>query len=97
MLHDVGATGAGIPIQALPMTHLIILTYVLGILDSHLVFSDLRILSQLEDTSYPHPLHINSISPRIYLYINVHPLDASPRHSEVTMTMRVARQPNRAF
>jgi hypothetical protein len=31
VLHDVGETGAGIPIQALPMTRLIILMYVVRI------------------------------------------------------------------
>jgi hypothetical protein len=31
VLHDLGATGAGIPIQALPRTHFLILTYVLVI------------------------------------------------------------------
>jgi hypothetical protein len=65
-------------------------------LRSHLVFINLCIVSSLEDTPYPHP-HISSISLRIYLHINVHPLDASPRHFEATMTMRAAHRPNRAF
>jgi hypothetical protein len=64
----------------------------------YLVFSDIRILSRLEDPSYLHPLHINSIvSLRIYLHVNVHSLDVSPHHSEVTMTMWAARRHNRAF
>jgi hypothetical protein len=66
-------------------------------LRSHLVFIDLCIVSSLEDTPYPHPPHLNSISLRIYLRVDAHPLDASPRHSEATMTMRAAHRPNRAF
>jgi WD40 repeat protein len=66
-------------------------------LGSCVVFSDLRILSSLEGRSCPHPLHISSISPRIYLCINAHPLNVSPRYPEATTTMRVAHRPNRTF
>jgi hypothetical protein len=93
VLHDVRETGAGIRIQALPTTH-IILTYVL---QSSFSFIDLCIVSSLEDTPYLHPLHSNSISLRIYLHINAHSLDASPHHPEATMTMRAAQRPSRAF
>jgi hypothetical protein len=55
-------------------------------LGSHVVFSDLRILSSLEGRSCPHPTHISSISPRIYLCINAHPLNVSPRYPEATTT-----------
>jgi hypothetical protein len=93
VLHHVRETGAGILIQALPTTH-IILTYVLR---SHLVCIDLCIVSSPEDTPYPHPLHINSISLRIYLHINARHLDASPRYPEAAMTMRAAQRPSHAF
>jgi hypothetical protein len=92
VLRDVRETGAGIRIQALPTTH-IILTYVV---QSSFSFIDLCIVSLLEDTPYPHPLHSNIISLPIYLHINVRPLDASPRHYEATMTMRAAHQLSRA-
>jgi hypothetical protein len=95
MLHDLGATGAGIPIQALPMTHLISIRCVFRI--SSRSFSDFRILSSLQDTAYTHHLHIDRTSLRIYLYMNVHLLTASPRHPDATMTMQTTRQPNPIF
>src|ERR1700709_2727187 len=61
---------------------------------SHVVFSDLRILSPLEG---PHLLHANSTSLSIHLHMDAHLLDVSPRHPEATMTMRASRSPNRAF
>jgi hypothetical protein len=62
-------------------------------LGSHVVFSDLRILSPLEG---PHLLHANSTSLYIHLHMDAHPLDVSPRHPEATMTMQATRRPNHA-
>jgi hypothetical protein len=88
MLHDLGATGAGIPIRALPTTHLISITYVFRI--SSTSFSDFRILSSLRDTAYTHHLHVDRTSLRIYPYINAHLLTAS-RHPDPTITIQMTR------
>jgi transposase InsO family protein len=95
MLHDLGATGAGIPIQALPMTHLISITYVFKI--SSRSFSDFRVLSYLQDTANIHCPHFHRTSLCIYLYVKAHPLTASPRHPYTIITMLVTRQPNLIF
>jgi hypothetical protein len=89
MRHDLGATGAGIPIPALPTTHLISITYVFRISSGS--FSDVRILSSLQDTAYTHRLHVNKTSLRVYLYINAHPLTACPRHPDPTITLQMTR------
>src|ERR1700710_2910107 len=95
MLHDIGATGVGIPIQALPMTHLIGISCVLRI--SSRSFSDFRILSSLQRTAYTHRLHVNRTSLRIDPYINAHPPTACPRHPDATMTIQTMRQENPIF
>jgi hypothetical protein len=66
-------------------------------LGSHLGFSDPHILSFLQHTAYTHRLHVNRPSLRIYLSINAHPLTASPRHPDATMTIQMTRQPNPIF
>jgi hypothetical protein len=63
---------------------------------SHLVFSDLRILSSLQDTAQQHPPHVNSMALPIYLRINKHFL-AAPRHLDATATTQRTYQPNHAF
>src|ERR1700710_789989 len=95
MLHDIGATGVGIPIQALPMTHLIGISCVSRI--SSRKFSDFRILSSLQHTAYTHRLHVNRTSLRIDPYINTHPLTACPRHPDAPMTIQMAPQRNPVF
>jgi hypothetical protein len=85
MLHGLGATGVGIPIQALPTPHLISITYVFSV--SSRSFSDFRILSSLQETAYTHHLHVDRTSLRIYLYINAHLLTASPRNLDATITI----------
>ena len=95
MLHDLGATGAGIPIQALPTTHPIGISCVLKI--SSRSFSDFRILSSLQHMAYTHRLHANRTSLRIDPYINAHPLTACPRHPDATMTIQTIRPANPIF
>jgi hypothetical protein len=95
MLHDLGATGAGIPIQALPTIHLISITYVFKISSRSL--SDFRVLSYLQDTANIHCPHVHRTSLCIHLYVKAHPLTASPRHPDATITMRMTRQPNLIF
>jgi hypothetical protein len=95
MRHDLGATGAGILIQALPTTHLISIRCVFNIPSRS--FSDFRVLSYLEDTANMHCPHVHRTSLCIYLYVKAHPLAASPRHPDATITMQMTRQPNLIF
>src|ERR1700709_1038737 len=90
MLRNVEETGAGIPIQALQMTHCIILVYVFEISSS---FADPRILSPL---AHLHPLHVNSTSLHIYLREEAHLLAAS-RPSNISSTMQTTRQSDHTF
>jgi hypothetical protein len=63
----------------------------------HLVFSDPRILSFLQHTAYTNRPRVHSTCLCLYHFIKAHPLSASPRHPDATITIQMTRQPNPIF